>query len=87
MAITIQLRGDTAADWTENDPVLAEREMALETDTGKFKIGDGTTAWTGLPYAGLPGPTGAPGQSVGGIDGGTPVSIYGGNSTLDGGTP
>lgn len=87
MAVTIQIRGDTAAEWTAADPVLAERELALETDTGKIKIGDGATSWTSLDYSGLPGPQGPSGESVGTIDGGTPVSVYGGTNPLDGGTP
>jgi len=48
--LPIQLRGDTAANWTSNNTVLRAREMALETDTRKFKIGDGTTAWNSLSY-------------------------------------
>lgn len=50
MAYKIQLRGDTAANWTSVNPVLAAREFGLETDTRKFKIGDGSTAWASLPY-------------------------------------
>lgn len=50
MAYQIQLRRDTAANWTSEDTVLAEGEIGLETDTGKIKIGDGVTAWTGLAY-------------------------------------
>ena len=50
-AVTIKLRGDTAANWTSNNPVLALREPGVETDTAKIKIGDGVTAWTSLPYA------------------------------------
>ena len=46
----IQLRRDTAADWTSENPVLFAGEMGWETDTGKLKIGDGTTAWTSLAY-------------------------------------
>lgn len=57
----LQLRGDTAANWAAADPVLAGREMALETDTDKFKIGDGVTAWTLLPYGGVVGPEGPQG--------------------------
>ena len=49
-AMTIQLRGDTAANWTSVNPVLAAREMGIETDTRKFKFGNGTTAWASLPY-------------------------------------
>jgi hypothetical protein len=51
MATQIQLRRDTAANWTSNNTVLAAGEFAWESDTNKFKIGDGTTAWTALAYA------------------------------------
>lgn len=47
---TIQLRRDTAANWTSNNPTLLAGEVGLETDTRKGKIGDGTTAWASLPY-------------------------------------
>jgi hypothetical protein len=47
---TIKLRRDTAANWTSNNPTLAAGEIGVETDTGKFKIGDGSTAWTSLAY-------------------------------------
>lgn len=50
-AVTIKLRGDTAANWTANNPVLAAREPGVEIDTSKIKIGDGVTAWNLLPYA------------------------------------
>lgn len=46
----IQLRRDTAANWTSANPVLALGEIGLETNTRKFKIGDGTTAWGSLTY-------------------------------------
>lgn len=52
MAVQIQIRRDSAADWTSNDPTLALGEIGYETDTGKFKIGDGSTAWTALEYNG-----------------------------------
>lgn len=48
----IQLRRDTAANWASVNPVLASGEPAFETDTGKFKIGDGTTAYNSLDYIG-----------------------------------
>lgn len=48
---TLQLRRDTAANWTSNDPTLAAGEIGVETDTLKFKIGDGSTAWASLGYA------------------------------------
>lgn len=50
MASIIQLRGGTAAAWTSANPILAAKEMGIETDTRKMKIGDGTTAWTSLAY-------------------------------------
>jgi len=51
MATKIQLRRDTAADWTSTNPTLAAGEIGFESDTNKFKIGDGATAWTSLNYA------------------------------------
>lgn len=50
MAVKIQLRNDTAANWTSTNPTLMIGEAGYETDTGKVKFGDGVTAWTGLPY-------------------------------------
>src|SRR5262245_33259196 len=50
MTVVIQLRRDTAAQWAVNNPVLAAGEPGLESDTGRIKFGDGTTAWTGLAY-------------------------------------
>lgn len=47
----IQNRRDTAANWTSTNPVLGSGEIGVETNTGKFKIGDGSTAWTSLLYA------------------------------------
>lgn len=71
-AVTIKLRGDTAANWTTNNPILALREPGVETDTSKIKIGDGVTAWASLPYAAggmvdlsAPGPIGATTPSTG----------------------
>jgi hypothetical protein len=50
MADRIQLRRDTAANWTSTNPILASGEMGYETDTQAFKLGDGVTAWASLPY-------------------------------------
>jgi hypothetical protein len=50
MADLIQIRRDTAANWTSADPVLAQGELGAETDTSKIKIGNGSTAWAGLAY-------------------------------------
>jgi hypothetical protein len=51
VASRILLRGDTAANWTSVNPILAAREEGIETDTKRRKIGDGATAWLSLPYA------------------------------------
>ena len=48
----IQLRRDTFANWTTNNPTPASGEPCFETDTGKFKIGDGITSYNNLPYQG-----------------------------------
>jgi hypothetical protein len=50
--ITIKLRRGTAAQWTASNPILAEGEMGLETDTRKFKVGTGVGAWNSLSYWG-----------------------------------
>ena len=42
MAIRIQLRRDTVANWTTNNPILLPGEIGVETDTLKFKIGNGS---------------------------------------------
>ena len=51
MTTRIQLRRDIAANFTAENPVLASGELGVETDTGQFKFGDGTTVWASLDYA------------------------------------
>ena len=51
MATQIQLRRDTASNWTSNNPTLAAGEFGWESDTNKFKIGTGSAAWNSLGYA------------------------------------
>ena len=51
MPTKIQLRRDTAADWTSNNPTLSAGEFGWESDTNRFKIGDGSAAWASLAYA------------------------------------
>jgi hypothetical protein len=46
----IRLRRDTAANWTAENPVLLAGEVGIETDTRKYKVGDGTLAWSSLSY-------------------------------------
>ena len=50
MAVQIQIRRGTASLWTSTNPTLSAGEFGYETDTGKIKIGDGSTAWTSLSY-------------------------------------
>jgi len=49
----LQVRRGTASQWTSTNPTLASGEFGYETDTGKFKIGNGSTAWASLSYATL----------------------------------
>ena len=51
MPTQIQLRRDTAADWTSNNPTLAAGEFGWESDSNRFKIGTGAAAWISLDYA------------------------------------
>lgn len=53
--VKIVLRNDTAENWTSSNPVLLLGELGFETDTGKFKCGDGSTAWNDLGYLTAPG--------------------------------
>ena len=57
-------RGNTAATLATRNEILLEKELCFETDTGRYKLGDGITAWLDLPYfqlsAQLVGPLGMP---------------------------
>ena len=81
---TIQLRRDASGDWDSINPVLAEGEIGIETDTGKFKIGKVVDsvglAWTELDYANPP-------ALITEITGGTttPLSQSSGTLSLQGG--
>ena len=77
----IKLRRDVASDWTLLNPVLALGEPGLETDTNQIKYGDGTTAWTSLPYF-------DPGSGLTDGDKGDVVVAGGGSSlTVESATP
>ena len=49
--VRIQVRRGLASEWTAANPVLAAGEMGVETNTNKFKFGNGTDTWTALSYA------------------------------------
>ena len=51
----IQVRRGTAATWTSTAPTLSAGEWGYETDTGKVKIGDGSSGWASLPYLAIGG--------------------------------
>lgn len=50
----IKLRRDTSANWESVDPTLTAGEIAFDTTAMKFKVGDGTSAWTDLDYSSDP---------------------------------
>lgn len=67
---SVQFRQDTAAQWVLHNPTLKCGEPGYETDTGAWKLGNGTSTWTQLAYqpavgpqgpAGAAGPQGVPG--------------------------
>jgi hypothetical protein len=48
----IKLRRGTASEWTSANPILSAGELGIEVDTNSFKFGNGTLAWSALPYTG-----------------------------------
>lgn len=52
MKARILHRYNEANYWAELNPVLGEGEIGIESDTNLCKIGDGTTHWNDLPFAG-----------------------------------
>lgn len=50
MAIRMQQRRGTLSQWVAANPVLAAGEIGWESDTNKFKIGDGINQWDDLQY-------------------------------------
>jgi hypothetical protein len=56
MATRIQLRRDTAANWSAANPVLAYGEAGYDGTNNKFKVGDGNKTWNELPYLQAPPP-------------------------------
>jgi hypothetical protein len=83
----IQQRRGLASEWTTANPVLLEGEAGHETDTGKWKLGDGSTAWTALPYKSdvdsVAGKTGVVTLEVADVAGAAPLAspVFTGNPT------
>ena len=51
MASRIQLRRDSNSNWSNTNPTLAEGEIGLDLDSGRFKFGNGLDDWNTLDYA------------------------------------
>lgn len=88
VAKRVQLRHDTAANWQAANPTLLSGEFAYETDTGRLKIGNGSSSWSALPYftAGGTGPTGPLGTGPTGRTGPTGWTGPPGSATNTGAT-
>jgi len=57
MAVQIQFRRGASAAWASANPVLADGELGLDTTSYTYKIGNGASTWTQLPYQSLPAST------------------------------
>jgi hypothetical protein len=75
MPTRMQQRRSTAAEWTSANSILAAGEIGVETDTRKFKIGNGTTAWNSLGYAVTDGDIASVSAGTGLTGGGTSGAI------------
>ena len=76
-------RKDTAANWTSANPILLSGEIGYETDTKKFKIGNGSSNWNSLAY--LPIPDGSGNLTItGNLEIGSTGSLTFEGSTADG---
>lgn len=47
----VRHRYNTSASYTSDNPTLLSGEMGIESDTGRVKFGDGSTAWNSLDYS------------------------------------
>lgn len=59
--IRVQHRRKSASDWQNSEEILLDGELGVESDTGKVKVGDGTSRYTDLNY--LTGPKGEKGDT------------------------
>ena len=51
LSALMKQRYDTAANWTAQNPTLLAGEIGIESDTKRWKVGTGSTAWTSLLYS------------------------------------
>lgn len=78
MAVRIQFRRGTASQWTSANPTLSAGEFGFETDTGQFKIGNGSSGWASLTYLAsgtITGVTAGTGLTGGGTSGNVTLSV------------
>jgi hypothetical protein len=82
----IQIRRGTAAQWVSTNSTLSSGEWGYETDTGRFKVGDGITAWNSLDYAAVTPDSFSQGTGIGlttGTNGSTlSIAVTGISSSL-----
>jgi hypothetical protein len=82
----IQIRRGTSTEWNNVNPTLSAGEWGLETNTGRYKIGDGLTTWTSLDYAAVTPDSFVQGTGIGltqGTNGSTlTVAVTGISSSL-----
>jgi hypothetical protein len=70
----------TSDMWTFSNPVLENGAIGAELDTGKFKIGNGSSTWTALSYMSTSGAgsiTAATTSALGGVIVGTGLTVNG----------
>ena len=46
----VQVKRASSSYWSTHDPILRAGEHGFERNTGKFKIGNGVSRWSQLPY-------------------------------------
>lgn len=54
----LTIKRDSSAQWALKNPILEDEVIGYERDTKKFKIGNGISPWSVLPYGNITGPTG-----------------------------
>ena len=52
LTVRIRQKYDTAENWSKNNPILLAGEIGIESNTNRIKIGNGTSHWDDLTYAG-----------------------------------
>jgi hypothetical protein len=62
MAVKLQVRRGTTSEWSSTNPTLAAGEIAWDSTSNQFKVGDGVRLWSQIDY--VSGPIGATGAGV-----------------------